>query len=284
MELFRALAAYCEAPSAAVAAALDLPLPAAAAHAELFSFQLYPYASVYVGAEGMLGGDAADRVAGFWRTLGFPPPAEPDHLAALLGLLAALAEDPAAPARRARHALLWEHLLPWLPAWLSKLDEVAPDCHRAWGALLREALVQQAEELGPPTALSAHLRQAPRLEDPRESGGGALVASLLAPVQSGIVVTRSDLARAARTLGLGLRHGERVFILNAFIAQDAPAVLGWLGTEAARWAEIHRAAPAAWLPATREWAARADATRALLAELREEATADGGHGLRVAGS
>ncbi|HAC46500.1 MAG TPA: hypothetical protein DCF65_10605, partial [Chloroflexi bacterium] len=85
--------------------------------------QLWPYASIYVGAEGKLGGEARDRVAGFWRALHLTPPAEPDHLAALLGLYATLADMEAAeqdPARRqlrrsSRQALLWEHLLSWLP-------------------------------------------------------------------------------------------------------------------------------------------------------------------------
>jgi hypothetical protein len=33
-----------------------------------------PYAAVYLGAEGGFGGEAADRVAGFWRAIGVPPP------------------------------------------------------------------------------------------------------------------------------------------------------------------------------------------------------------------
>ena len=40
----------------------------------------------------MLGGEAADRVAGFWRALGREVPGEPDHLSALLGLYAGLAD------------------------------------------------------------------------------------------------------------------------------------------------------------------------------------------------
>ena len=59
---------------------------------------------VYLGAEGMLGGAARDRVAGFWRALGLVPPAEPDHLAALLGLAAALADASATSASPRRAA------------------------------------------------------------------------------------------------------------------------------------------------------------------------------------
>ena len=88
MELFRALGSLVETPTpetASVAALLDLgPVPDPAEHSDLFLFQLYPFASVYLGVEGQLGGEARDRVAGFWRSLDEVPPAEPDHLAAMI--------------------------------------------------------------------------------------------------------------------------------------------------------------------------------------------------------
>jgi hypothetical protein len=55
-------------------------------------------ASIY--GSGMVGGEAGDRVGGLRRALVLTPLAEPDHLAALLGLFSALAAD--APARAAR--------------------------------------------------------------------------------------------------------------------------------------------------------------------------------------
>src|SRR3954466_872500 len=121
MEILRALAVLVEptgrAGAARVAAALGLgELPDASAYTELFVFQLYPYASVYLGAEGMIGGEARDRVAGFWRALGEMPPAEPDHLSVMLALYARLVELEAEERddkRReswhsARKAFLWE--------------------------------------------------------------------------------------------------------------------------------------------------------------------------------
>src|SRR5215218_1965505 len=121
MELFRALAVLVEPPDrpgvARVAEALGLgELPEVSAYTDLFVFQLYPYASVYVGAEGMLGGEARDRVAGFMAALGHAAvPAEPDHLALLLGAYAGLCEAERGEVegqrrvrvRGARRALLW---------------------------------------------------------------------------------------------------------------------------------------------------------------------------------
>src|SRR5262245_14576006 len=119
MELVRALGALAEAAGpeqARIGAALGLPeIPHPSAYTDLFALQLYPYASVYVGPEGMLGGEARDRVAGFWRALRCVPPGEPDHLTALLALYAALAEQEESESDRAgtllwgrsRKALLW---------------------------------------------------------------------------------------------------------------------------------------------------------------------------------
>lgn len=108
MELLRALGSLIEPPSpqhAGVAAALGLPEPPSPwEHQRVVASQRWPYASVYLGAEGMMGGEARARIAGFHRALGLDrnrPPAsaqdgnadgstEVDHLAALLDLLASL--------------------------------------------------------------------------------------------------------------------------------------------------------------------------------------------------
>jgi hypothetical protein len=280
IDLFRALAVLGEPPgSEQVRLAEVLGLHGAAdpaAHTEVFTFQLYPYASVHVGAEGMLGGDALDRVAGFWRALRIPPPAEPDHLTALLGLYAVLAEREETepnPARRilwreSRKALLWEHLASWVFPYLDKLQEIAPRFYRGWGALLAEALAREIEMVGPADALPLHLRCAPPLPDPRRDGGETFLSALLSSVRSGIIVTRADLARAAGELGLGLRMGERRFILQALLEQDPAGTLGWLAVEARRRSRGHRERKRLLGAVAEFWQRRAETTAALLAELR----------------
>ena len=279
MELFRALGALAEPPAPehrALAAALGLGEPPAAAdHDDLFTFQLYPYASVYLGAEGMLGGEARDRIAGFWRALGQAPPPEPDHLSVLLALYARLGELEAAASepevggrwRHARKALFWEHLLSWLPAYLAKLSQIAPPFYRRWGELLAAALASEAAALEPQASLPLHLREAPPMADPREGDAEAFLAALLAPVRSGIILVRSDLDRAARELELGSRIGERKFVLRALLGQDSAATLRWLAAEARRWAGLHHGQPEAFAPVAAFWADRARAAAALLAEL-----------------
>lgn len=286
MELFRALGALVEAPRpelAEVAELLDLgPLPTRAAHGSLFLHQLYPYASVYLGEEGQMGGEARDRIAGFWRALGQTPPAEPDHLTLMLGLHARLAELEAQAAeeperqswRHARGAFLWEHLLSWLPIFLMKLvhlgqaEGVADPFYAGLAVLLRDALREEAENLGPPDQLPLHLREAPGLVDPRGGASQDFLGSLLSPVRSGLILVRADLARAARELGLGPRLGERRAMLATLLEQDAATALAWLEKEAAAWTARHQPdnhfAPRLAL----FWNSRAEATATLLAELR----------------
>lgn len=240
-ELWRALAACIEHPTpqlTGIAAALGLPAPpTAAAHTETFTLQLYPYASVHLDPSGQLGGIARDRVAGFLRALDVTPPADPDHLVVLLGAYAQLLEldgGPGSRARLARTVLLHEHLWSWAPRFLVRVSELGGAFHRAWADLLLRALTVEIAAVGAPEVLSAHLREAPSLPDPRDGDVGGFVGGLFAPVRSGVVLTRADLGRAARALGLGLRVGERAYLLRALLAQDAPATLRFLADECRR--------------------------------------------------
>ena len=289
-EVFRALGVMCEPPDdgqVRVARALGLPsVPDAPQYTDLFILHLYPYASVYLGADGMLGGEARDRIAGFWRALHLTQPPEPDHLAALLGLYAGLVDREAEEGeaarrllwRQARAALLHEHLVSWLPPYLDRVEALAPPSYRAWAEMLRAALSEEAaaavapDTIGdapsPVNSLSAHLRAAPPLPDPRWVGSRAFVAGLLAPVRCGMILTRADLARAARALGLGLRMGERTFALAALLSQAPDAVLGWLAAEAGMCAARHAAHAGVMGAAARFWADRAMQAARLLGELR----------------
>lgn len=286
MELFRALAVIVEPPTketAAVAAALELgELPTADEFTELFVFQLYPYASVYLGAEGMMGGEARETVAGFWRALGQMPPAEVDHLAVMLALYARLTELETHERERARRsgwhgarkAFLWEHLLSWLPAYLSKLAEIAPPFYAKWGEVLMAALLAEASALGKQESLPLHLREAPGLIDPRaDARVEDFQQSILTPARFGGILTRTDLTRAARTIGVGLRMGERRFTLKALFAQDALGLFDWLIAEARQWQKLHRRDRETLGAISQAWEERALAAALLLEELKQTAAA-----------
>jgi len=275
MELLRALGVFAEEPGPShrwLAELLELPgAPDAAAFTECFVFNLYPYASVYLGAEGKLGGAARDRVAGFFRALGAVPDPEPDHLTLLLTAYEQLRDGPAdGPAVHAAAALLQEHLVSWLPLYLARVRALAPTPYPQWAQLLTDVLLADAGRAATTTEAPLHLRDAPPLPDPRAAGHDAFVDGLLTPVRAGLVLTGQDLLRASRELQLGLRVGERRFVLDALLVQDAAATLRWL-------AEHARTTTAAWAPWTTVarptatwWVTRADATRVLLHQLALE--------------
>jgi TorA maturation chaperone TorD len=274
-DLIRSLAVCAEPPTAAlepVAALLGLPrMPTAAEHTDTFTFQLHPYASVHLGPEGQLGGVARDRVAGFFRALEVVPPTEPDHLVVLLGAYAQLVDlDVAGEGTRARHAriaLLHEHLWPWLPRLSWRITELGAAPYRSWARLLGDLMGDEVAALRPPATLSAHLREAPGLGDPREGDVGEFLAGLLAPVRSGLILARSDLARAARELDLGLRIGERAYMLRALLGQDPSPTLRFLASEAERQRDHVPGDDAT----ARFWTGRLESTARLLESLADVA-------------
>ncbi|MDZ7779057.1 MAG: molecular chaperone TorD family protein [Gemmatimonadota bacterium] len=296
-ELLRALAHLAEPPGPAhptLAEALGLPAPPdAATHTDLFGFQLYPYASVYLGSEGMIGGEAEERISGFWRAVGREVPPEPDHLASLMGLYAALGEEeaelaaePGAEARvtlvaRSRRALLEEHLAPWVFAFLERIEELGGTFHARWAEMLRGCLLHELARGGAIASRPVHLEVAPPLPDPRDEGAAPFMTALLAPVRSGVILTRADLARIARALELGLRAGERRYALKHLMGQAAPDVLAALAEEAERQADLHAArsapigAPASFLEARARGTAELLRTLAGAARASELAESDG---------
>jgi TorA maturation chaperone TorD len=286
MELFRALGSFAETPQpehARIAGVLgfDEP-PDAAAFTELFVLELPPYASIYTSEDGMMGGSARDRFAGFWRAIGRPVPHEPDHLTVLLGQYASLEEHERSSerdAQRWRHtrtALFWEHIASWLPPYLARVREIAPAFYRAWAELFLEVMREAARAFGPPETTPLHLRAAGPLPDFTALELDGVVTALLAPASSGLILTRRDLGVAARELGLGLRVGERRFALRSLLYQAPEFVLAWLQREARRQASVHHAAPAELQLVCAWWAHRAEACACALGALLSAAPAAGG--------
>jgi len=273
-ELLRCLGVLAEPPGTEakrIAALLELPgTPLGWEYNAIFLEQLYPYASVYLDVSGMMGGEARDRIAGFWRALGETPPPEPDHLGTLLGGYANLADAipgvadvPVGRARaaweRARAAFLWEHMLSWLPLWLAKLEQIGTPTYAAWGRMLGSWIAREAATLELPEELPTHLQAAPALAPP-EDDAEAFISALLSPVRAGFILTTTDLANLADAAGVALRAGERRYALKALLAQDAVATLTGL-------ADLAAAPPALEGVIGAHWRQRSRRTSRLLSRL-----------------
>jgi len=295
-ELLRSLGAVPDSPAAArrVGPALGLDPVSDAEHTEAFVLNCPPYAAIYLGPQGAIGGEGADRVAGFWRAIGITPPAEPDHLAALLGLYARLGEAAAGARRPATAAalaqsqavLFWEHLWPWLPGYLDAVADLAVPSLTTWTGLVRRAIAAEYRAKPPCPRQPLALRAAPPPAEPAAvpeaepaavpeaelaavpgaepvAGPGALVELVTIPVRSGLILTRRRLAEGASRAGVGFRIGERRFALRAMLEQDPRATVAWLAGEADRWQQRHRdRAPRDEV--TGWWAARAGRTAQVL--------------------
>ncbi len=227
----------------------------------------------------MRGGDARDRIAGFWRALELEPPTDPDHLTVLLAAYGALldqaelaGESEAEPWRHVCQVFLHEHLLSWLPLFLGRLESGDHAFYSAWARRLRRVLAAEPLDERLSGTLAAALREAEPLPDPRVEGGDAFLGALLVPVRAGFILTRDDLAALAEELGLGRRIGERRYVLQSLFSQDAPAVLRALARLAR---EAGSAAEASGIPPSTFdwWRARAAASAELLGALAGDAAA-----------
>jgi hypothetical protein len=270
-ELIRGLGALCERPGPAspqIADALSLPGPDPVDYTDLFVRQLPPYASIYLDVEGKIGGEARSRIAGFWSAMRLTPPSEPDHLATLLGLWASITGEAAGesePERRSllEHAavtLVWEHLASWLSPYLSRVPELSEN-FAPWAELLAAVVGDTLKGVSPSNS-PVHLTDEPKgLQGPDD-----LIAYLLTPIRSGLVLTRTDLKRAATDLGLGARVGERAFELRSLIEQDGHAVIEWMAGEATRQADLYSSASVAPTIGA-AWTERANRTQATVLDL-----------------
>ncbi len=281
MELIRALGELAEAPGpeqVRTARLLELPgEPARNEYTDLFVVQLYPYASVYLSPDGQLGGQVQEHIAGFWRVLRQPVPRDPDHIATLFVTYSQLSERSRDNAelylqtltRQMRHAFLWEHIASWMVPFVARVRELGSPVYRGWSALVLDALEAEAGAVGPPSVLPLQLRNAPALPD--NAGAETIADIMFAPVRSGCILTRADLARCARDLQLNTRVADRRYTLRALIAQDQARVLSWLAAEAQRQADLISVAPPPFASIANFWRERAQQSASLLLRAARQA-------------
>jgi len=245
-ELVRVLGAIALSPPPSADVLCDaagLPRISRAEHTAAFVLAAPPFASIHLGAEGKLGGEALDRVQGFWRALGQTPPGQADHLGVLLMSYAGLREAaPGVPAAaRAAESLFHEHIWSFAPGYLTSVSTLGAGPVTAWADLALWVLRAEQETLAAPAgrlALPLALREAPAPLAVTASFDAVLDAAVT-PVCSGIVLTQPELAAGAAELGVGYRRGERRYALRAMIEQDKAATLRWLDDLAGRWAARH---------------------------------------------
>lgn len=176
----------------------------AAAHHQAFARGAYPYAGVYLGAEALVGGDAADRVASIAIALGLDWQGRgdsADHLAVSLDLLA---EVEAGVGREVLHVLA-----AWLPPWAAAAA-AAPPPYAAIARLIVELVAADLAALSPPPVAPL---AAPAFAVTSGSNLADVARQLCRPAVAGALLSLGDIQAVARRLDLPTGFGARRLML-----------------------------------------------------------------------
>lgn len=203
---------------------------AAADHYALFSLEVFAYASVFLDAEGRLGGSTTDAVQQHYIQAGFMPALDresADHLGRELALLAFLSEaeidaledgnlHEAGRMRRQMQAFMDDHLLWWLPAFVQAVQQQAYPFYTALGRLTLDVVRDHRAALGEGAGFSGKpvVAEPPDLLEDEGTGLKDIAAYLTIPAWSGLFLSRSDITRLGRSERLPRGFGSRVQTLT----------------------------------------------------------------------
>lgn len=211
------------------------PDAAAAAHHRLFGLQVVPCASVFLEADGRVGGlatDAARRAFGVVGSALRDPGAPPDHVGHELDLLAAcVSQDPGGGARaggaadpsRGR-AFLESHVLWWLPVFVHSARRSADPFWTLVLELTLELVVDHGRRAGAGGAGTP----TPPLPDPdpprlgdRDTGLRDIAGFLATPARCGLHLSMDDIRGLGRGHRLPGGFGGRARVLETLLGSAA---------------------------------------------------------------
>lgn len=225
---------------------------AAAAHHNLFRFNVFPFQAIFRDASGLLGGEESGRVRAAYAEAGFRVDAEPDQIGHELGLLAFLCgaeaeaqrderAAAAAHARRLQKAFLQAHLLLWLPPFATALGRAGQPFYAALAALTLDIVADHAAALagqlvpaGPP------LPAPPDLLAQEKTGLKEIAGYLTTPPFSGLYLSRDAINAVGRAhklpRGFGGRQQLLTNLLHTAVQYDSlEAVLGGFTAVVQEW-------------------------------------------------
>lgn len=272
--------------AASLPAAFDAD-EAAADHHQLFVLNVYPYEAIFRDGGGLLGGPVAETVAARYRQAGYAPDtaaSSPDHAGYELGFLAflcgaeadALRDGLPAVVERVRglqRNFLGQHLLAWLAPLVVTIRQQGHLFYTALGDLTLALADEHSTALGGmPEAWT--LPAAPPLLEQEKTGLKQIAGYLLAPVNSGLYLSRDDISALGRAVALPRGFGGRQQMLANLLRAAAQyemvgTLVGELQRIAGRWQAAYQTlASTALAPYAAAWEERAGETRRLLAEVR----------------
>lgn len=247
----------------------------AAQFESLFGFNVFPVASVFLEADGMLGGVASRNVAEQMGRAGFPYEelTDPvDHLSTELAFLAILADSSGPEAEIARD-FIDQHLLAWLPAFVEAVRRESNPFYTKMAESTLDVIYDHRSILGVASAPdpSALFTGSFRLDD-ETTGFHEIAEYLTTPAQCGFFLSRSVIAGMARAYrlphGFGGRKQMMVTSLRSAVAYDLLEGLTQrlktiIATDKSKWKAHAAQGPEAAFWAE-SWMKRLDATADML--------------------
>lgn len=280
-------------PELAAAALPYDPEEAAAAFYALLGMNIPPYQSLFLDDAGLLGGVECDRVRESYHAMGFAVDEtnEPaDHLGHELLALSHLClaeadaweDDHVAMATRIRRletAFLNDHLLRWLPTFVTAVRRQGPSFYAHLATLTLELALARWQPTAttppsppvPASSFAPRERVARLLTDPN-TGLAEIAAFLLTPVYSGLYLSRDDIGRLARAVDVPTGFGERRQMLRTLLHGAAvfdrwQALLTALSAVVDEFAAGYEQLGPTAAALAQPWQERLAATRALVREM-----------------
>jgi TorA maturation chaperone TorD len=220
------LSAVCPHPFDAEEAAVD--------HHQVFSFDVFPYESIFRDPSGLVGGATTLLVQDSYEQSSFQRNVDSDHIAYELAFLAFLCMGEASAlenkqaARADRNAcmqqqFLQDHLLCWLPPFVIALFFSDHPFYTAVGQLTLRLVYDHILQLGKSrtrwsiglnSSKNYALPEAPHISQDKQAGLKQVSHFLITPPFSGLYLGRSAIARLARNRQLPRGFGDRQQLLS----------------------------------------------------------------------
>lgn len=201
-----------------------------AEHYQLFGRNVFPFEAIFLGIDGLLGGEITDSVTTFYQSLGFSAPIDEnaDHLSVELTLMAflsgaesdAIADNVTHQIQRMRQLqrrFLDEHLLRWLPACVSAIQQQGKSDYQDVASQILALTIEHRTQLGDDLMMTESAFQLPDVPDlinDEKTSLRDIASYLLTPSYTGFFLSSDDIKRLGAQFRLPHGFGKRQQILT----------------------------------------------------------------------
>ena len=256
-----------------------------AEHYQLFVHNVFPYESIFLGDDGLLGGTITEGVAGFYQRIGFVPASDEsaDHISTELSAMAYLcfaeldAIEDEIPhqverLRQLQRRFLDEHLMRWLPAFVFAVEQQDPNIYADVVRQSFELVCRHRAQLGDDlmaTSNSFVLTVPPDLLADEKTSLRDIARYLLTPAYTGFFLSVADIRRIGARFRVPHGFGKRQQILTNLLrtASDYdlfPDIMADFNALATQWQKQFEAIPALHTDIRLVWIERLEATSTVL--------------------